>query len=83
MSTRTVFSWVTLTLSLWVATTPCFAALANVEETNLKESILFAFDRDPSISSQAAQMGIGQAMTDEAKSGWMPQIGFNRQHRSK
>lgn len=76
MSTRIVFSWVSLALSLWVATTPCFAALANVEETNLKESILFAFDRDPSVSSQAAQMGIGQAMTDEAKSGWMPQIGL-------
>lgn len=71
-----IFSLVTLTLSLCVTSIPCFAALASVDETNLKESILFAFDRDPSISSQAAQMGIGQAMTAETKSGWMPQIGL-------
>lgn len=45
--------------------------------STLKESILFAFDRDPSISQQAAQMGIGQAQIDEARSGWMPQISLN------
>lgn len=53
------------------------AAAAPVPETSLRESILFAFDRDPSISQQAAQMGIGQAQIDEARSGWMPQISLN------
>lgn len=50
---------------------------ARVAYVTLKESILFAFDRDPSISQQAAQMGIGQAQIDEARSGWMPQISLN------
>ena len=50
---------------------------AQVASSTLKESILFAFDRDPSISQQAAQMGIGQAQIDEARSGWMPQISLN------
>lgn len=50
---------------------------ASVARTSLKESILFAFDRDPSVSQQAAQMGIGQAQIDEARSGWMPQISLN------
>lgn len=76
MSTRTILPLFMLSLSLWGTAFPGFAALANVEATNLKESILFAFDRDPSVSQQAAQMGIGQAMTDEAKSAWMPQIGL-------
>lgn len=76
MRTRFILSLVTLILTFGVTSTPGFAALANIEETNLKESILFAFDRDPSVSSQVAQMGIGQAMTAEAKSGWMPQIGL-------
>lgn len=53
------------------------AGAAPVPETSLRESILFAFDRDPSISQQAAQMGIGQAQIDEARSGWMPQISLN------
>ena len=35
--------------------------IAPVSTTTLKESILFAIDRDPSISQQAAQLGIGQA----------------------
>ncbi|OHY68456.1 type I secretion system outer membrane protein [Pluralibacter gergoviae] len=43
----------------------------------LRESILFAFDRDPSVGRQAAQLGIGQAQIDEAKSAWMPQISLN------
>ncbi|HEY4437451.1 MULTISPECIES: TolC family outer membrane protein [Lelliottia] len=55
--------------------TPVGTAL--VPSTSLKESILFAFDRDPSISQQAAQMGIGQAQIDEARSGWMPQVALN------
>lgn len=50
---------------------------ARVVSVTLKESILFAFDRDPSISQQAAQLGIGQAQIDEARSGWMPQISLN------
>lgn len=50
---------------------------ARVASASLKESILFAFDRDPSVSQQAAQMGIGQAQIDEARSGWMPQIGLS------
>lgn len=53
------------------------ASASPVPETSLRESILFAFDRDPSISQQAAQMGIGQAQIDEARSGWMPQISLN------
>jgi len=51
--------------------------IAPVSTTTLKESILFAIDRDPSISQQAAQLGIGQAQIDEARSGWMPQISLN------
>jgi adhesin transport system outer membrane protein len=51
--------------------------IAPVARTTLKESILFAIDRDPSISQQAAQLGIGQAQIDEARSGWMPQISLN------
>lgn len=43
----------------------------------MKESILFALDRDPSVSQQAAQLGIGRAQIDEARSGWMPQIALN------
>ncbi|EUM08307.1 TolC family outer membrane protein [Enterobacter sp. BIDMC 30] len=51
--------------------------IAPIAATTLKESILFAIDRDPSISQQAAQLGIGQAQIDEARSGWMPQISLN------
>ncbi len=51
--------------------------IAPIAETSLKESILFAIDRDPSVSQQAAQLGIGQAQIDEARSGWMPQISLN------
>ena len=53
------------------------AGIAPIAGTTLKESILFAIDRDPSVSSQAAQLGIGQAQIDEARSGWMPQISLN------
>ncbi len=38
---------------------------------------MFAFDRDPSVGRQAAQMGIGEAQIDEAKSAWMPQISLS------
>lgn len=50
---------------------------ASIPAITLKESILFAFDRDPSVGRQAAQLGIGQAQIDEAKSAWMPQISLN------
>jgi len=48
-----------------------------VPVTSLKECILFAFGRDPSISQQAGQLGVGQAKIEEAQSGWMPQVGLN------
>lgn len=54
-----------------------YGSTGTVLVTSLKESILFAFDRDPSISQQAAQVGIGHAQVDEARSGWMPQISLN------
>lgn len=50
---------------------------ASIPAITLKESILFAFDRDPSVGRQAAQLGIGQAQINEAKSAWMPQISLN------
>ncbi len=50
---------------------------ASIPAITLKESTLFAFDRDPSVGRQAAQLGIGQAQIDEAKSAWMPQISLN------
>ena len=50
---------------------------ARIQAVTLKESILFAFDRDPSVGQQAAQLGIGQAQIDEAKSAWMPQVSLN------
>ena len=51
--------------------------ISPVAAMTMKESILFALDRDPSVSQQAAQLGIGQAQIDEARSGWMPQIALN------
>lgn len=53
------------------------AGISPVAAMTMKESILFALDRDPSVSQQAAQLGIGQAQIDEARSGWMPQIALN------
>jgi len=41
---------------------------------SLKESVLYAFNRDPSITQQAAQMGIAQAQVDQASSAWLPQV---------
>ncbi|WP_297199166.1 TolC family outer membrane protein [uncultured Pluralibacter sp.] len=49
----------------------------SINQVSLKEAILFAFDRDPSVGRQAAQMGIGEAQIDEAKSAWMPQISLS------
>lgn len=53
------------------------AGISPVAAMTMKESILFALDRDPSVSQQAAQLGIGQAQIDEARSGWKPQIALN------
>lgn len=50
---------------------------AKIQSVTLKEAILFAFNRDPLINQQVAQLGIGQAQIDEAKSGWMPQISLS------
>ena len=49
----------------------------SISQVSLKEAILFAFDRDPAVGHQAAQMGIGEAQIDEAKSAWMPQIALS------
>lgn len=51
--------------------------VARIDAATLKESILFALDRDPSVNQQAAQLGIGQAQVDEARSGWFPQISLS------
>ncbi|MCT4706593.1 TolC family outer membrane protein [Enterobacteriaceae bacterium H16N7] len=51
--------------------------IAKTTTLTLKESILFALDRDPSISQQAAQLGIGEAKINEARSAWFPQISLN------
>lgn len=79
------YKWVRLSavlvlISAWINTTYANSGalgFATVPTTTLKESILFAIDRDPSVSQQAAQLGIGQAQIDEARSGWMPQISLN------
>lgn len=70
-----LFSITAFVTSAWASSGSIGAA--RVSATSLKESILFAFDRDPSVSHQAAQLGIGQAQIDEARSGWMPQIALN------
>lgn len=51
--------------------------VARVNSVTLKESILFAFDRAPSVGEQAAQLGIGQAQIDEARSAWLPQVSLS------
>jgi outer membrane protein, adhesin transport system len=53
------------------------SGIFSITSMTLKESILFAVDRDPSIIQQAAQLGISQAKIDEARSGWMPKISLN------
>lgn len=60
-----------------VVAAPAWAAAEDIAQTgtlNLKESILFALNRDPSVSQQAAQLGIGEAIVDEARSAWLPQV---------
>ncbi|MBW7982455.1 TolC family outer membrane protein [Enterobacillus tribolii] len=48
----------------------------DVDRLTLRESILRAFGRSPEIARQAAQVGVGQAQIDEAKSVWYPQVGL-------
>jgi len=50
---------------------------APLTSTTLKDAILFAFQRDPSVGQQAAQVGIGQAQIDQARSAWMPQLSLS------
>ncbi|KNC91557.1 transporter [Trabulsiella odontotermitis] len=52
-------------------------AVTTVNALTLKECILRAFSRNPDVTQQAAQIGIGQAQIDEAQSAWYPQIGLN------
>ncbi len=50
---------------------------APLPTTTLKDTIMFAFQRDPSVGQQAAQVGIGQAQIDQARSAWMPQLSLS------
>lgn len=43
-------------------------------DSGLREAILRAFARHPQIAQAAAQIRVGRARLDEAKSGWYPQI---------
>ncbi|WP_411704106.1 TolC family outer membrane protein [Edaphovirga cremea] len=66
--------------SLYSAPLPQWAKAPKVNELaslTLKESLSYAFGRSPSISQQAAQMGIGDAQIREAQSAWYPQIGLS------
>lgn len=56
---------------------PQMPGTAKVNKISLREVIAFALDRDPSVNLQAAQIGIGEAQIDEARSAWMPQIILN------
>lgn len=51
--------------------------VAKASSLTLGESILFALDRDPAVSRQAAQLGIGQAQIDQARSAWFPQVSLS------
>jgi adhesin transport system outer membrane protein len=51
--------------------------IAQATSIDLKESVLFALNRDPSVNEQAAQLGIGDGMVDEARSAWFPQIALS------
>ncbi|EPF16568.1 MULTISPECIES: TolC family outer membrane protein [Cedecea] len=51
--------------------------VAQATSLTLGESILFALDRDPAVSRQAAQLGIGQAQIDQARSAWFPQVSLS------
>ena len=51
-------------------------AVTPVASLSLQESILRAFARNPDVTQQAAQIGIGEAQIDEAKSAWYPHVGL-------
>lgn len=51
-------------------------AMTSVASISLQESILRAFARNPDVTQQAAQIGIGEAQIDEAKSAWYPHVGL-------
>ncbi|HGX3619429.1 TPA: TolC family outer membrane protein [Escherichia coli] len=51
-------------------------AVKPVARLSLQESILRAFARNPDVTQQAAQIGIGEAQIDEAKSAWYPHVGL-------
>ncbi len=51
-------------------------AVTPVTSLSLQESILRAFARNPDVTQQAAQIGIGEAQIDEAKSAWYPHVGL-------
>ena len=51
-------------------------AVTPVARLSLQESILRAFARNPDVTQQAAQIGIGEAQIDEAKSAWYPHVGL-------
>ncbi|MBM2923686.1 TolC family outer membrane protein [Escherichia coli] len=51
-------------------------AVTPVVQLSLQESILRAFARNPDVTQQAAQIGIGEAQIDEAKSAWYPHVGL-------
>ncbi|ARU88411.1 TolC family outer membrane protein [Pseudomonas sp. M30-35] len=48
----------------------------DVERITLRDSVIQAFAHDPSIAQMISQVGIGQALIDEAESAWQPQIGL-------
>ncbi|EGR6769932.1 TolC family outer membrane protein [Escherichia coli] len=51
-------------------------AVTPVAQLSLQESILRAFARNPGVTQQAAQIGIGEAQIDEAKNAWYPHVGL-------
>lgn len=51
-------------------------AVTPVARLSLQESILRAFALNPDVTQQAAQIGIGEAQIDEAKSAWYPHVGL-------
>lgn len=72
-----VVSLITATPQAISAPAPAWANrpdIAQAAAVDLKESVLFALNRDPSVNEQAAQLGIGEGMVDEARSAWFPQV---------
>lgn len=48
----------------------------DIKLMTLRDSVIHAFSHDPSIAQMISQVGIGQALIDEAESAWQPQIGL-------